>query len=120
MKVMSINVRGKERLLRATETWRPFLQAKFNRRLNDKKIFLNTVQTDYLNSFFIFFFSFIEIQLTSSAIQIWGFPGGSDSKESACNAGDPVIAKGSGEGRQSTEDFQGSETILHNTVMVDT
>ena len=27
---------------------------------------------------------------------IWGFPGGSDGKESACNAGDPGLIPGSG------------------------
>ena len=26
----------------------------------------------------------------------WGFPGGSDGKESACNAGDPGLIPGSG------------------------
>ena len=75
---------------------------------------------DYLNSFFIFFLQFYWDTIDIKRYTIWGFPGGSDSKESACNAGDPAIAKGSGEGRQSTEDFQGSETILHKTVMVDT
>ena len=33
---------------------------------------------------------------------LWGFPGGSDSKESACNAGDlgsiPLLGRSSGEG----------------------
>ena len=28
--------------------------------------------------------------------EIWGFPGGSDGKESACNAGDPSLIPGSG------------------------
>ena len=28
--------------------------------------------------------------------EIWGFPGGSDGKESACNAGDPGLIPGSG------------------------
>ena len=27
---------------------------------------------------------------------MWGFPGGSDGKESACNAGDPGLIPGSG------------------------
>ena len=31
-----------------------------------------------------------------SAIYIWGYPGGSDSKESACNAGHPSLIPGLG------------------------
>ena len=29
---------------------------------------------------------------------IWGFPGGADAEESACNAGDPGLIPGSGRG----------------------
>ena len=29
-----------------------------------------------------------------SLSQVWGFPGGSDGKESACNAGDPSLIPG--------------------------
>ena len=29
-------------------------------------------------------------------VYIWGFPGGSDGKESACNVGDPDLIPGSG------------------------
>ena len=29
-------------------------------------------------------------------MHIWGFPGGSDGKESACNMGDPSLTPGSG------------------------
>ena len=32
----------------------------------------------------------------SSSSSIWGFPGGSGSKESACNAGNPDLISGSG------------------------
>ena len=32
----------------------------------------------------------------NSVLPNWGFPGGSDSKESACNAGDPGSIPGSG------------------------
>ena len=38
------------------------------------------------------------------SILFWGFPGGSDGKESACNAGDLGLVSGS-------EDFPGEENI---------
>ena len=34
--------------------------------------------------------------LTFSTIAVWGFPGGSDGKASACNAGDPGSIPGLG------------------------
>ena len=38
------------------------------------------------------------------SILFWGFPGGSDGKESACNAGDLGLVSGS-------EDFPGEENV---------
>ena len=37
-------------------------------------------------------------------VNIWGFPGGSDGKESACNAGDPGLIPGSGKSARGGND----------------
>ena len=37
----------------------------------------------------------------STKVMCLGFPGGSDGKESACNAGDPVLGRSPGEGNGS-------------------
>ena len=44
----------------------------------------------------------------------WGFPGGSDSKQSACNAGDPGSVPGSG--RSPGEE---NEYPLHHSLLED-
>ena len=41
-------------------------------------------------------YSPFQLQLNVLYLNIWGFPGGSDSKEPACNAGDPGSIPGSG------------------------
>jgi len=42
--------------------------------------------------------SYLEPTILSKYVRQWGFPGGSDGKEFACNAGDPGSGRSSGEG----------------------
>ena len=55
--------------------------------------------------------------LFTSASFIWGFPGGSDGKESTCNAGDPGSICGSGkspgEGNDNTLQYSCLENSMH-------
>ena len=55
-----------------------------------------------------------------SDIYIWGFPGGSDSKESACSAGDPSLIPESGrssrEGNGSPLQFSRLENSIDRGV----
>ena len=56
----------------------------------------------------------------------YGFPSGSDGKESACNVEDmgliPGLGRSSGGGlnRWNTEDFGESKNIMYDTAMMDT
>ena len=49
---------------------------------------------DFIGCYQYFFFKGVEINGVQCAC--WGFPGGSDGKESACNAGDMGLIPGSG------------------------
>ena len=45
---------------------------------------------------FVLFVTFTTVLPGSTHVCMWGFPGGSDGKASACNAGDPGSIPGSG------------------------
>ena len=38
----------------------------------------------------------IRLKIIANSLSCWGFPGGSDSKKSTCNAGDPGLILGLG------------------------
>ena len=46
------------------------------------------------------------------AFAVWGFPGDSDSKESACNSGDPGLIPGSGR-----SPGEGNGNLLHTLAL---
>ena len=51
----------------------------------------------------------VAFYFTRGTVNIWGFPGGSDSEESACHAGNPGSISGSGRSLgDSPGDLQGS------------
>ena len=50
-----------------------------------------------------------------SIIISWGFPGGSDGKESACNAGDPGSLPGSGRSPREGNDNPLQYSCLENS-----
>ena len=58
---------------------------------------------------FVYFSHLIDVAGTSFTtlkyVPSTGFPGGSDSKESACNAGDPDLAPGSGRSPGEGNDY---------------
>ena len=60
-------------------------------------------------------FSSITIQNITSTV---GFPGGSDGKESACNAGDlgsiPGLGRSSGEGKGYPDQYSGLENSMYS------
>ena len=51
-----------------------------------------------------------------SIIISWGFPGGSDGKESACNAGDPGSLPGSGRSPREGNDNPLQYSCLENSM----
>ena len=61
-------------------------------------------------------------RLTSSIIgeisTLWGTPGGSDGKESACNARDPRSIPGSGRSPEEGIDYPLQYSCLENTTML--
>ena len=47
-------------------------------------------------------------------VKLWGFPGGSDGKESACNAGDLGLIPGSGSSHRERKGNQLQDSCLEN------
>ena len=63
---------------------------------------------------------YIHVHIICTYAYIWGFPGGSAGKESACNAGDlgliPGLGRSPGEGKGYTLQYFGLENSMDSTV----
>ena len=65
-------------------------------------------------------YGYIHIHIIGTYADIWGFPGGSASKESACNVGDlgsiPGLGRSPGEGKGYPLQYFGLENSMDCTV----
>ena len=53
-------------------------------------------------------------QLNGSVANLWGFPGGSDGKEPACNVRDPGLSPGSGRSTEGGNGYPLQYSCLEN------
>ena len=60
--------------------------------------------------------SFTETQLTYSTVLVWGFPGGSDGKESSCRPGDLSSIPGSVRSPGEENGYPRQDSCLENSM----